>query len=50
VNSIGGWAFYKCHNLKRIIIPNGTRGKFEKMLPNLKDKLVEQEQMAKKGM
>lgn len=49
VNSIGGWAFYKCHNLKRIIIPNGTRGKFEKMLPNLKDKLVEQEQMAKKG-
>ena len=49
MNSIGGCAFYKCHNLKRIIIPNGTRGKFEKMLPNLKDKLVEQEQMAKKG-
>jgi DNA polymerase III epsilon subunit-like protein len=49
VTSIGGGIFDECYELKKIIIPKGTRGKFEKMLPNQKDKLVEQEQMAKKG-
>ena len=49
VTSIGEDAFYGCVNLKEIIIPKGTRAKFEEMLPDQKDKLVVQEQMAKKG-
>lgn len=46
--SIGESLFAYCYNLKEIIIPKGTREKFEEMLPYQKDKLVEQEQMAKK--
>ena len=48
VTSIGEGAFDACANLKEIIIPKGTRDKFERMLPDQKDKLVEQEQIAKK--
>jgi len=48
VTSIGNSAFVGCVNLKEIIIPKGTRDKFERMLPDQKDKLVEQEQIAKK--
>lgn len=35
VNAFGHWC-------NRIIIPNGTRDKFEKLLPDYKDKLIEQ--------
>ena len=42
--SIGDEIFRRCNNLKEIIIPKGTRAKFEEMLPDQKDKLVEQEQ------
>lgn len=42
--SIGYRTFYQCENLKKIIICKGTRAKFEKILPDQKDKLVEQEQ------
>lgn len=34
-------AFWGCESLKEIIIPQGTREKFEKLLPKYKDKLVE---------
>ena len=49
VMSICSNVFWDCDNLKEIIIPKGTRAKFEEMLPDQKDKLVVQEQMAKKG-
>ena len=42
--SIGDDIFRRCNNLKEIIIPKGTKAKFEEMLPDQKDKLVEQEQ------
>ena len=42
VTSIGEGAFAGCTSLTSIYIPIGTRNKFEKLLPKLKDKLVEQ--------
>ena len=45
VTSIGNDVFERCESLTSIIIPKGTRKKFEKMLPEQKDKLVEQGQM-----
>ena len=45
VTSIGNSAFVGCVNLKEIIILKGTREKFEDMLPDQKDKLVEYEQL-----
>ena len=45
VTCIGNDAFERCESLTSIIIPKGTRKKFEKMLPEQKDKLVEQGQM-----
>jgi len=50
VISIGYCIFLWCNNLNEIIIPEGSKTKFEKLLALCKDKLVEQEQMAKKGM
>jgi DNA polymerase III epsilon subunit-like protein/predicted transcriptional regulator len=44
VTNIGDSLFAYCYKLKEIIIPKGTRKKFEEMLPYQKDKLVEQEQ------
>ena len=44
VTDIGDSLFANCYKLKEIIIPKGTRKKFEEMLPYQKDKLVEQEQ------
>ena len=44
VTNIGDYLFAYCYKLKEIIIPKGTRKKFEEMLPYEKDKLVEQEQ------
>ena len=43
VTNIGDSLFAYCYKLKEIIIPKGTRKKFEEMLPYQKDKLVEQE-------
>ena len=42
VTTIGDMHFWGCFSLERIIIPRNTREKFEKLLPNYKDKLVEQ--------
>ena len=39
---IGRDTFYGCTNLKTIYIPEGTREKFEQLLPHDKNKLVEQ--------
>ena len=39
-NSFG--TFYNCESLSKITIPIGTRQKFEQLLPDYKDKLVEQ--------
>lgn len=41
VTSIGEDVFENCSVLKEIIIPFGTKEKFEKLLPDYKDKLVE---------
>lgn len=41
VTSIGGGAFLDCSSLRQINIPAGSRGKFERLLPDDKDKLVE---------
>ena len=41
VTTIGNLAFSWCKSLKEIKIPKGSRTKFEKLLPNYKDKLVE---------
>ena len=43
VSSIGVQAFEGCKSLTSIIIPTGTKRFFEEMLPDLKDKLVEQD-------
>ena len=45
--SIGDDVFLRCNNLKEIIISKGTKERFEEMLPNHKDKLVEQERHPK---
>ena len=42
VTSIGDSAFARCSSLKYIIIPPGTKQKFARLLPDNKDKLVEQ--------
>ena len=42
VTSIGDEAFEGCSSLKSIIIPSGTKQKFARLLPDNKDKLVEQ--------
>ena len=42
VTSIGDRAFEGCSSLKYIIIPSGTKQKFARLLPDDKDKLVEQ--------
>ena len=42
VTSIGDRAFSFCYSLTSIIIPIGRRKKFEELLPDYKDKLVEQ--------
>ena len=41
VSSIGYFPFTGCKELVSIIIPKGTKGKFETMLPEVKDKLIE---------
>lgn len=41
VTSIGFSAFWGCTSLRQINIPAGSREKFEEMLPDDKDKLVE---------
>ena len=41
VTSIGVGAFIICESLQTILIPRGSRGKFERLLPDDKDKLVE---------
>ena len=42
VTSIGDDAFYYCRALQSIIIPSGTKQQFAGLLPDNKDKLVEQ--------
>ena len=42
VTSIGDEAFSDCSGLQSIIIPPGTKQKFARILPDDKDKLVEQ--------
>ena len=42
VTSFGYNTFLNCYSLSEIIIPVGRGGKFEKLLPNYKDLLVEQ--------
>ena len=42
VISIGYGAFGNCSSLQSIIIPSGTKQKFDRLLPDNKDKLVEQ--------
>lgn len=41
VTSIGDMAFLGCKSLQTILIPRGSRGKFERLLPDYKGKLVE---------
>ena len=41
VKSIGDNAFGNCYSLQEIIIPQGNRKKFERLLPEYKDKLIE---------
>ena len=41
--AIGKNAFAGCYNITTIYIPIGTKEKFEQLLPDYKDKLVEQE-------
>ena len=41
VKSIGDNAFVDCYSLQEIIIPQGNRKKFERLLPEYKDKLIE---------
>jgi DNA polymerase III epsilon subunit-like protein len=50
VTNIGYCIFRWCNNLSEISIQEGSKTKFEKLLALYKDKLVEQEQMAKKGI
>ena len=42
VTSVGDYVFDECSSLKCIIIPSGTKHKFARLLPDNKDKLVEQ--------
>lgn len=42
LKKVGKSAFDGCMELKTVIIPKGTRVQFEKLLPDFKDKLVEQ--------
>ena len=44
VTSIGENAFAGCENIEEIIIPKGEKTKFEEMLPENKEKLVEKKQ------
>ena len=44
VSDIGDGAFFGCSSLQFIFIPQGTRDKFEKLLPENKDKLIEQDE------
>lgn len=41
VNKIGDDIFHECDALDKILISTGTRNKFEELLPEYKDKLVE---------
>ena len=41
VTSIGDYAFGNYYSLQKIIIPQGSREKFERLLPEYKDKLIE---------
>ena len=43
LKKVGECAFDGCMELKTVIIPKGTRDQFEKLLPDYKDKLVEQD-------
>lgn len=43
VTCIGDKIFNECEKLLRIIIPIGSRVKFEELLPDYKDKLIEQD-------
>ena len=42
INTIGKYALSGCNNLQSIVIPIGTKEKFEELLPDYKDKFVEQ--------
>ena len=41
--------FEGCENLNSIIIPKGSKGKFKKLLPNYKNKLIESQKSLKNG-
>ena len=43
IEIIGNKVFSDCDSLGSIFIPKGTKNKFEKLLPDYKDKLVEQD-------
>ena len=42
IEEIGSYAFYGCTSLQKIFVPIGTKSHFEELLPEYKDKLVEQ--------
>ena len=42
VDYIGWKAFSNCNSLRQILIPKGRKSKFEELLPEYKNKLVEQ--------
>jgi hypothetical protein len=42
IEEIGSYAFYGCTFLQKIFVPIGTKSHFEELLPEYKDKLVEQ--------
>jgi DNA polymerase III epsilon subunit-like protein len=48
IKSITEDVFFDCPNLKNIYIPKGSSAKFVALLPELKDKMVEQEQILTK--
>ena len=41
VNKIGDDIFHECEALEQIVIPIGTKGKYDELLPDYKDKLIE---------
>lgn len=43
VNEFGDEAFGGCSNIQSIVVPIGTKKKYEELLPEYKEKLVEQE-------
>lgn len=43
IRNVGESVFYKCKNI-RIVIPKGSRSKFEYILPQYKDRFVEQDE------